>query len=78
MRVKRFREMNEITLEQLAERTGLSLSFLKSLEEDSVYPSLGPLLKVARGLGVRMGTFLDDELGQDPLVVRLEIGRAHV
>ncbi|AMD93636.1 helix-turn-helix domain-containing protein [Desulfomicrobium orale] len=71
MRVKRFREMNEITLEQLAERTGLSLSFLKSLEEDSVYPSLGPLLKVARGLGVRMGTFLDDELGQDPLVVRL-------
>ena len=39
MRVKRFREMNEITLEQLAERTGLFLSFLKSLEEDSVYPS---------------------------------------
>jgi transcriptional regulator with XRE-family HTH domain len=72
MRVKRFREMNEISLEQLAERTGLSLSFLQSLEEDSVYPSLGPLLKVARGLGVRMGTFLDDELGQDPLVVRLD------
>lgn len=71
MRVKRFREMNEISLEQLAERTGLSLSFLQSLEEDSVYPSLGPLLKVARGLGVRMGTFLDDELGRDPLVVRL-------
>ena len=44
MRAKRLREMNEITLEKLAERTGLSLSFLKSLEEDSVYPSLGPLL----------------------------------
>lgn len=71
VRIKRFREMNEISLEQLAERTGLNHNFLKSLEEDSVYPSLGPLLKVARGLGVRMGTFLDDELGQDPLVVRL-------
>lgn len=70
-RIRRFREMNEITLEQLAQRTGLDPDFLKSLEEDSVYPSLGPLLKVARGLGVRLGTFLDDELGQDPLIVRL-------
>ena len=70
-RIKRYREMNEISLEDLAARTGLQLSFLKSLEEDSVYPSLGPLLKVARGLGVRMGTFLDDELGHDPLIVRL-------
>lgn len=70
-RIKRLRELNEISLEQLAERTGLDLGFLRSLEDESVYPSLGPLLKVARGLGVRMGTFLDDELGHDPLVVRL-------
>jgi transcriptional regulator with XRE-family HTH domain len=69
-RVKRFRETNEMTREQLAQRTGLGLDFITSLEEDSIYPSLGPLLKVARGLGVRMGTFLYDELGQDPLVVR--------
>lgn len=71
IRIKRFREMNEISLQDLAARTGLDLGFLQSLENDSVYPSLGPLLKVARGLGVRMGTFLDDELGQDPLIVRL-------
>lgn len=70
-RIKRLRELNEISLERLAERTGLDIEFLKSLEDDSVYPSLGPLLKVARGLGVRLGTFLDDELGQDPLLVRL-------
>jgi transcriptional regulator with XRE-family HTH domain len=70
-RIKRFRELNEMSLDDLAQRTGLERSFIESLEADSVYPSLGPLLKVARGLGVRMGTFLDDELGQDPLVVRL-------
>lgn len=70
LRVKRFRELNEMTLDQLSDRTGLSVDFLHSLEEDSVYPSLGPLLKVARGLGVRLGTFLDDELGQDPLLIR--------
>lgn len=70
-RIQRFRELNEISLDDLAQRTGLDRVFLQSLEEDSVYPSLGPLLKVARGLGVRMGTFLDDELGRDPLIVRL-------
>lgn len=69
-RIKRFRELNEISLPDLAERTGLGLDFLTSLEQDSVYPSLGPLLKVARGLGVRLGTFLDDEVGQDPLIVQ--------
>ena len=68
-RIKRFRELNEITLQELADRTGLGIDFLASLEQDSVYPSLGPLLKVARGLGVRLGTFLDDEVGQDPLIV---------
>lgn len=71
-RIKRFRELNELSLDQLAERTGLDKAFLQSLEDDSVYPSLGPLQKVARGLGVRLGTFLDDEHGQDPLVVRLD------
>jgi transcriptional regulator with XRE-family HTH domain len=70
-RIQRFREMAELSRHQLAERTGLTEEFLQRLEEESVYPSLGPLLKVARALGVRLGTFLDDELGQDPLVVRL-------
>ncbi|HCF05893.1 MAG: transcriptional regulator, family [Desulfomicrobiaceae bacterium] len=69
-RIQRFREMAEMTREQLAERSGLALDFIQRLEEESLYPSLGPLLKIARALGVRLGTFLDDELGQDPVVVR--------
>lgn len=56
--------------EDLAERTGLDLNFIQSVEEDSIYPSLGPLLKVARALGTRLGTFLDDQVSQDPLVIR--------
>lgn len=69
-RIQRFREMADMTRETLAERTGLSQDFIQRLEEESIYPSLGPLLKIARALGVRLGTFLDDELGQDPLIVR--------
>jgi hypothetical protein len=45
---------------------------LTTVIEDDVYPSLGPLLKIARALDVRLGTFLDDQISQDPLVVRRE------
>ena len=34
------------------------------------YPSLGPLLKIARALGVRLGTLLDDQVSSDPLIIR--------
>ncbi|XPV76235.1 MAG: helix-turn-helix domain-containing protein [Desulfovibrio sp.] len=71
-RVKSFREKLNITQQDLAERAGLELSFIVAVEEDNKYPSLGPLLKIARALGVRMGTFLDDETSRDPLIVKLD------
>lgn len=71
-RIRKLREDQELGLEQLAERSGLAAEFIANLEESSTPPSLGPLLKIARGLGVRLGTFLDDHVSQDPLVVRLE------
>ncbi|MFP4167987.1 MAG: helix-turn-helix domain-containing protein [Desulfonatronovibrionaceae bacterium] len=71
-RIKKFREMEEISREELASRSGLDVEFVRGLEEDSVYPSLGPLLKVSRALGTRLGTFLDDTISHDPLIVRLQ------
>ncbi len=71
VRIQRFRELAEMTRETLAERSGLSVEFIRRLEEESIYPSLGPLLKIARALGLRLGTFLDDEFGHDPLIVRI-------
>jgi transcriptional regulator with XRE-family HTH domain len=71
-RVKKLRQARELSLEELASRTDLSVAFLSSLEEDDVYPSLGPLLKISRALGLRLGTFMDDKISQDPLIVRLQ------
>lgn len=71
-RIKSFREKLDLSLEALGERTGLEVEFLKSVEEEGMYPSLGPLLKIARALGVRLGTFLDDQVSHDPLIVRLD------
>ena len=71
-RVQKLRQAREISLEELAARTDLDISFLTSLEEDNIYPSLGPLLKISRALGLRLGTFLDDKVSRDPLLVRLQ------
>ncbi len=68
-RVRAFREKKNVSLEELARITGLDAGFLGAVE-DGLYPSLGPLVKIARGLGLRLGTFLDDRVSQDPLVVR--------
>ena len=70
-RIKIYREKQSLDLSALAERTGLDQDFLRAVEEEDLYPSLGPLLKIARALGVRLGTFLDDQVSQDPLIVRL-------
>lgn len=69
-RIRAFRELQDLSREDLAERTGLTLEFLTSLEKDDITPSLGPLLKVSRALGVRLGTFMDDEVGSDCCLVR--------
>jgi transcriptional regulator with XRE-family HTH domain len=72
MRIKRMRERNDIGLSELAQQTGLTEDFLRALEEEGIYPSLGPLLKISRALGTRLGTFLDDNLSRDPVVMRLQ------
>ncbi|KIX14155.1 helix-turn-helix domain-containing protein [Dethiosulfatarculus sandiegensis] len=71
-RIASYRKKQNLSLEELALRTNLESEFLRALEEMETYPSLGPLLKIARALGVRLGTFLDDHFTDDPLVTRLE------
>lgn len=69
-RVRRFRESQNMSLEQLSETTGLSEDFLNNLENHSIYPSIGPLQKIARALKVRLGTFMDDVAARDPIITR--------
>lgn len=69
-RIAEYRERQSLTHEDLAERTGLESEFLRAVEEEDLYPSLGPLLKISSALGVRLGTLLDDQITSDPLIVR--------
>ena len=70
-RILRIREGLKVSREELSNRSGLDVDFIRAIEEEDIYPSLGPLLKIARALGIRLGTVLDDQLSQDPLIVRL-------
>lgn len=69
-RIKQLRTSRQITLEDLSAQTNLDISLLKKIEEEKTVPSLAPLIKIARALGVRLGTFLDDNDQMGPAVVR--------
>jgi transcriptional regulator with XRE-family HTH domain len=69
-RIEALRVQKNITPDQLAERCGFSDEMLAKLEAGELIPSLGHLIKVARVLGVRLGTFLDDESNLGPVVTR--------
>ena len=71
-KIKRLRESKNITIEEVSERSGLSQDQIISIENDEHLPSLGPLIKIARALGVRLGTFLDDNDDLGPVVCRAE------
>ena len=71
-KIKGIRESKNLTIEEVAESTGLSVEQINSIENDQNLPSLGPLIKIARALGVRLGTFMDDNDALGPVVTRAE------
>lgn len=69
-KIKSIRESKNITVEEISERSGLAVEQINSIENDQNLPSLGPLIKIARALGVRLGTFMDDSDDLGPVVTR--------
>ena len=69
-KIKNLRESKNISREELSERSGLGLDQIISIEENANLPSLAPLIKMARVMGVRLGTFLDDNDELGPVVTR--------
>lgn len=69
-KIKQIREIKKVSLDELAERSGMDISLVQKIEQDKNVPSLAPLIKIARALGVRLGTFLDDSNSYGPVVVR--------
>jgi transcriptional regulator with XRE-family HTH domain len=69
-KVRTIRESRSMSTEQLAERADLAPELVAQIESGSLIPSLSPLIRIARSLGVRLGTFLDDQEQVGPVVSR--------
>ena len=59
-----------ISFDELSERTGLSVGQIETIVNIEELPSLTPLIKIARALGVRLGTLLDDSEMLGPVIHR--------
>lgn len=58
--VRRRRKDLRLTLEQLAERAGMSANYLGSVERGTVNPSVSTIVALAQGLGVAPGELLGE------------------
>lgn len=57
-RVHRVREEKGLTVEDVAQRTGLSSEYLGQIETDQVSPPLGALIRIAKALDMKFGRFI--------------------
>lgn len=69
-KIKGLRELRGISIDELAQRCMMQPGQISKIEGGEVATSLTPLLKIARGLGVRLGTFLDDAEVSGPVLSR--------
>ena len=69
-RIARLRETHKLTREALAERSNIPVALLATIEDGGFMPDLAPLVKIARALGVRLGSFLDDSNELGPVISR--------
>lgn len=67
-RLKRLRQHQDITLTELAERTGISASTLSRLESGLRRPTLEQLLPLARAYGVTLDELVDAPPTGDPRI----------
>jgi transcriptional regulator with XRE-family HTH domain len=67
-RLTLLREERNLSLGELASRSGIPQAEIEAIESGKTSPSIAPLVKLSRALGVRLGTFLDDVGGEGPVI----------
>jgi transcriptional regulator with XRE-family HTH domain len=72
-KIKAVRAMKNISIAEVAKRSGLNEELIVRIEGSEDFPSLAPLIKIARVLGVRLGTFLDDQQELGPVICRRDV-----
>jgi transcriptional regulator with XRE-family HTH domain len=70
-KLKEERLMAGMSQKELADKVGLTASFVSQLENDQVSPSLGTFMQLCKALGINPGRFLDEgEEAPAPWLIR--------
>jgi len=64
-KIKQMRQSKQLSVQDLAEKTGLSKALISQIEREQVSPPISTLLKVAASLGTDIGFFFQEE-AQNP------------
>ncbi len=75
-KIRLMRSEKNLSLQDLANRAGISLSYLSEIERGTVYPALNTLKRIAEGLGVPPSAVMGQEgsLGHKLKALREEYG----
>lgn len=74
-RVKRVRKDRDLTLQDISQRTDLDVTFLEQIENGSVAPPLGTVIKLAKALDLKMGYFISGDENRPFTIVRKNDGK---
>jgi quercetin dioxygenase-like cupin family protein/ribosome-binding protein aMBF1 (putative translation factor) len=69
-RVMEVRESRGLSLKDISQRTGLDVSLLEQIEQGTVAPPLGTVIKLAKALEMKMGYFISGEQDLPYTIVR--------
>lgn len=64
-KIKRLRIKNNLTQEELADRSELSKGFISQIERDLASPSISTLFDILQCLGTDLKTFFNDEVDEE-------------
>lgn len=67
-KIRSLRQKQNLSIEQVAERSGLSKGLISQIERDMTGPTVASLWKIAKALNVNINYFFDEENEFEPLV----------
>ena len=71
-RIKAYRENLGMTVEELGLKSQVDVRTIVRLENGTLMPGMGAMFRIAKAMGQRLGTFMDDQYAEDPIISRAE------
>lgn len=68
--INQLRTENNLSVEELAKRSGIAAERIEKIEAGEVVPSISSMIRISHALGARLGTLLDAQESTDAVVTR--------